>query len=304
MSRLNLISGGWAALIAGTVFGINSNVVKIANNTGLTTLDLLIYQFGFAIVYFVGRFFIVNKGVSTKHPYISIIKNPYNWIAGVTTVLTGLLYYSSIQQTDPSIASLGLFQYPWILFLMGVFINKEQVTGKHILAIILLWMGTILLIGGSLANVTLPGLLLAFAAGISFATNMFSLQKITNHAFVKVFIFLIATFIALVFCIGQYRELNLFTIDALEFGFITAILGQIVTFELLSYAAKNVSSVTMATLTTTELPVAMILTWIIWGPFPNTISALGLVVMVTAILWLTFEQSRTVSHRLFDKKAS
>ncbi|WP_106767534.1 DMT family transporter [Paenibacillus faecalis] len=303
MSRLNPTMGAWAALIAGAVFGVNSNVVKAANNTGLTTMDLLIYQFGFAIVYFTGRFLIVNKGIHTKLPYTSLVKNPYNWIAGVTTVLTGLLYYSSIQITDPSIASLGLFQYPWILFLMGVLINKERVTGKHISAVILLWMGTLLLIGGTLAHITLPGLLFGFGAGISFATNLFSLQKITDHPFIKVFIFFIATIIALVFCLGQYRELNLFTIDALKFGFITAIWGQIASFELLAYAAKNVSSVTMATLTTTELPVAMLLTWFIWGPFPDFVRVSGLAVMVIAVLWLTFEQSRSVAQSSLQQKS-
>ncbi|KMN45655.1 DMT family transporter [Bacillus sp. LK2] len=295
MSKVNSRLGAWAALIAGIVFGVNSNVVKVANNTGLTTLDLLIYQFGFAILYFIGKFLFANKRNSISQPYMSLIKNPYNWIAGITTVLTGLFYYNSIQLTDPSIASLGLFQYPWILFLFGILFNKELVVGKHIVAIILLWMGTFLLIGGTLAHVTVPGLLYGFAAGISFATNLFSLQKITDHPFTKVFIFLIATIMVLVFCFGQYEKLHLFTTDALSFGFITAILGQIVAFELLSYAAKNVSSVMMATLTTTELPVAMLLTWFIWGPIPNVMRISGLAIMVIAILWLKFEQSRSVT---------
>lgn len=116
---------------------------------------------------------------------------------------------------------------------------------------------------------------------------------------IKVFSFLITTVITLVFCLGQFRELNIFTIDALRFGLITAILGQIASFELLSYAAKKVSSVTMDTLTTTELPVAMLLTWLIWGPFPNVVRVSILTIMVIAILCLTFEQSRFVVYSSF-----
>lgn len=295
MPRVNPTLGAWTALIAGIVFGVNSNVVKVANNTGLTTLDLLIYQFGFAMIYFISRFLFIDKGHNTTQPYMLLIHNPYNWIAGITTVATGLFYYSSIQITDPSIASLGLFQYPWILFLFGVWFNKERVAGKHIAAIALLWMGTLLLIGGTLAHITIPGLTFGLLAGISFATNLFSLQKITDHPFTKVFVFLIATIIALAFCLGQYEKLHLFTTNAILFGFITALLGQIIAFELLSYAAKNVSSVMMATLTTTELPVAMLLTWFIWGPFPNSVRVLGLATMVIAILWLKFEQSRSIT---------
>ncbi|MGE7625351.1 DMT family transporter [Viridibacillus sp. NPDC096237] len=295
MIKVNSKTGTWAALVGGIVFGVNSNVVKVANNVGLTTLDLLIYQFGFAILYFICRFLFANKKNRISQPYILLVKNPYNWIAGITTVLTGLFYYNSIQLTDPSIASLGLFQYPWILFLFGILFNKERVVGKHIVAIILLWLGTTLLIGGTLAHVTVPGLLYGFAAGISFATNLFSLQKITDHPFTKVFVFFIATILVLVFCLGQYEKLHLFTVDALSFGLITAILGQILAFELLSYAAKNVSSILMATLTTTELPVAMLLTWFIWGPIPNFMRISGLAIMVMAILWLKFEQSRPVA---------
>ncbi|ADC51504.1 drug/metabolite transporter (DMT) superfamily protein [Alkalihalophilus pseudofirmus OF4] len=297
MSNKNVKAGAWAALIAGVVFGVNSNIVKVANNTGLTTLDLLIYQFGFAILYFFIRYLFVNK----KHndlPSRVLIMNPFNWIAGITTVLTGLFYYNSIQLTDPSIASLGLFQYPWILFLFGIVFAKEKVVHKHIIAILCLWLGTILLIGGTLENMTLAGMLYGIAAGVSFATYLFSLQKITNHSFTKVFIFLIAAIIVLFFCLGQYDQLNLFTFDALLFGVVTAILGQILVFELLSYAAKNVSSVLMATLTTTELPVAMLLTWFIWGPMPNFIRITGLSIMVTAILWLKFEQSKPTTVSL------
>lgn len=294
MHTVNPALGAWAALIAGIVFGVNSNVVKVANNMGLTTLDLLAYQFVFAMIYFIGRFLFINNQKSNTQSYMPLIKNPYNWIAGITMVSTGLFYYSAIQITDPSIASLGLFQYPWILFLFGVLFNKERVAVKHIVAIVLLWIGTLLLIGGTLGHVTVLGLFFGFVAGISFATNLFSLQKITNYPFTRVFIFLIATAIALVFCLAQYEKLRLFTTSAVSFGFITAILGQIIAFELLSYAAKNVSTVIMATLTTSELPVAMLLTWLIWGPFPNVVRILGLIIMVIAILWLKFEQSRSI----------
>lgn len=294
MSKINSTLGAWAALFAGIVFGLNSNIVKSANNWGLTTLDLLIYQFGFAVIYFIGKYLLINNRKNKSLPLTILYKNPYNWIAGLTTVLTGLLYYSSIQLTDPSIGSLGLFQYPWILFLLGIVINKEKVNGKHISAIVLLLIGTLLLIDGTVGYITLPGILYGFGAGISFAGYLFSLQKINDHPFTKAFIFIIATIIVLIFCLSQYRYLHLFSIKALSFGLLTAILGQILTFELLSYAAKNVSSVIMATFTTVELPVAMLLSWFIWGPYPNFTRICGLATMLIAIIWLKYDQSNTV----------
>lgn len=44
MPRLNTTTKTGATLMAGGVDGINSIVVKLANNTRLTTMDLLIYH--------------------------------------------------------------------------------------------------------------------------------------------------------------------------------------------------------------------------------------------------------------------
>jgi drug/metabolite transporter (DMT)-like permease len=292
MNKINNL-GATVALLSGSIYGVNSIIVKMAHNKGVTTFDLLIYQFAFAILWFGGRYLISkNKTDNTPVIHKAIIANPYNWIAGITTVLTGLFYYSSIQLTDPSVASLGLFQYPWILFLIGILVNKEKVILKNVLAVILIWIGTILLISTTTENITMVGIIYGVAAGASFATYLFSLQKISEHPITKVFIVLIATIIAGVFCIFEMDQLSIFTKNAFIYGLIAAILGQILTFELMSYAAKKVSSVLMGTLTTTELPVAMILTWVIWGPIPNTIKIIGLLLMLFSILWLKYEQSK------------
>lgn len=291
INQSNLTLGTWAAISAGVIYGVNSNVVKVAGNLGLTTLDLIVYQFGFSIIYFLIKFIVTNKTIVTKHTWIELITNKYNLLAGITAVAVGMFYYNSIQITDPSIASLGLFQYPWILFLLGVMFNKEHITAKNIVAIILIAVGTFMLIGGSFANVSIQGLILGLFAGVSFAVYLFSLQKITDHSFTKVIVFVIATLTALVFCLINYRELNLFTVNALSYGLITAILGQILSFELLSYAAKKINSALLATLPTTELPVAMLLTWCIWGPMPNVLQILGMLVMLFAIIWLKSEKT-------------
>lgn len=44
MPRLNTITRTGTTLMAGRVDGLNSIVVKLANNTRLTTMDLLIYH--------------------------------------------------------------------------------------------------------------------------------------------------------------------------------------------------------------------------------------------------------------------
>jgi drug/metabolite transporter (DMT)-like permease len=298
MNKVNHNLGATVSLLVGSIYGVNSIFVKIAHNKGVATFDLIIYQFAFAILWFGGKYFVSMNKMSTPFfkTYKSIIKNPYNWLAGITTVLTGLFYYSSIQLTDPSVASLGLFQYPWILLVIGVVINKEAIILKNMIAVFFIWLGTILLIGGSIESINILGLFYGFAAGASFATYLFSLQKISEHPITKTFIITIATLLALIFCVTHLDSISLFTKDAFIYGLIVAVLGQIISFELMSYAAKRISSMFLGTFTTTELPVAMILSWIIWGPSPNIRKLTGLVFMVFSIVWLKYEQTKTASY--------
>ena len=297
MNKVNHHLAATVALMVGSIYGVNSIFVKIAHNKGISTFDLIIYQFAFAILWFGGKNLISrNKMNISFETYKSIFTNPYNWLAGITTVLTGLLYYFSIQLTDPSIASLGLFQYPWILLVIGAVINKEEIILKNVTAVFFIWLGTLLLIGGSIENMNISGAVYGFGAGASFAAYLFSLQKISKHPFTKTFIIIIAALLSAIFSVTNMDNITLFTKDAFFYGLMVAVLGQILTFELMSYAAKRISSMLLGTFSTTELPVAMILSWIIWGPSPNLRKIMGLVLMVFSILWLKYEQTKTTPN--------
>ncbi|KGX91126.1 membrane protein [Pontibacillus halophilus JSM 076056 = DSM 19796] len=288
MSRLNL--GTTFALLAGVTYGVNSIIVKQAHNLGVSTFDLLFYQFFFATLYFgVKSIQARAKQGYEREPISLLFKSPFNWIAAITAVSTGLLYYSSIQLTDPSVASLGLFQYPWILFLLGIWLDKEAFTNKKGLSILLLWLGSLLLIGSSLSSLKGLGLLYGVAAGASFAVYLFSLKKITAHIHTKLFITLISLIGALFVCLVNIEHLSIFSVEALTFGLLAAMLGQILTFELTIAAAKKIPSGMLGVFTSTELPVAMLLTWIIWGPFPTLGKLSGLTLMFLAIVWMNIQ---------------
>ncbi|MBC8681313.1 EamA/RhaT family transporter, partial [Staphylococcus pseudintermedius] len=78
--------------------------------------------------------------------------------------------------------------------------------------------------------------------------------------------------------------------NTIFYGSTIAILGQIITFELLMFSTKRISSISMATLTTIELPVAMIISWILWGPLPNFMKIFGLIITLVSIIWLVYEE--------------
>lgn len=54
----------------------------------------------------------------------------------------------------------------------------------------MLWIGSFILIGANITQISFLGCLWGLFAGVSFATNMFTLPKTTNHGFIKVYIYL------------------------------------------------------------------------------------------------------------------
>ncbi|MFC0561543.1 DMT family transporter [Halalkalibacter alkalisediminis] len=281
--------GAWAALIAGLTFGVNSIIVKFANNAGLHTFDLLVFQMVIPLVYFTIRSKISTSNNSNLEKN-SILGNIYNWVAGLTVVATSLFYYIAIQEMDPSLASIGLFQYPWLFILIGFLIYGHKINKIQLVSMAILWLGSMLLVSASFQEITLLGAISGILAGLSFAGYLFSLRYVSNHKNTKPFIFLIATVIAIVIILFNISSINIFSLNALLFGTVTAALGQIITFELLSFAAKNTRPVIMAALTTVELPVAMVVTWVIWGPYPTLIKYIGLFIMIGAVIWMKLEE--------------
>ena len=70
----------------------------------------------------------------------------------------------------------------------------------------MLWIGSFILIGTNITQISFLGCLWGLFAGVSFATNMFTLPKTTNHGFIKVYIFAIAVITALFCSIFIFRS--------------------------------------------------------------------------------------------------
>ncbi|MDI9261098.1 DMT family transporter [Alicyclobacillus sendaiensis] len=286
LESLSDTTGTWAAVCAGLIFGANSIVVKYANIYGVSVPLLAFYQYFFALIYFGLKLF------RQRIPGTSLLlRNPFNWVAGVAGASTGLFYYCSIRMTTPSVAALGLFQYPWIIFLLGLIFGHQRFLRKYIFNVLALWIGTLLLIGTKLNNEPVLGMLCGFIAGVSFAIYLFSLQYVSKHRSTQLFIIAISALIAFSVSFTQLHAWHsIFAWQNIIFGLVTSLMGQIVTFELLIFAGKRLHSTLLGTLTTTELPSAMILSWLIWGPPPSLLQICGLIIMVLAIVWMKFAE--------------
>ena len=179
-----------------------------------------------------------------------------------------------------------------MIYLFSVVIGNKGFENSFTFGLIAIWTGVFLLLGVSIHSWTMGGLLLGVAAGLSFSLYVWGLQQVPSHPLGKLYIVLISfiltfvTYIFFEFPISFPRGTPLF------YGFITALLGQITTFELLAYSAVRIPPTLIAVLITLELPMAVSFSWIIWGPSPTLLNIIGLLLMVGAVGWIKYNQDK------------
>ncbi len=146
------------------------------------------------------------------------------------------------------------------------------------------------MIGAEFSHKNFPGAFCGLFAGISFAIYLWCLKYICNYRFTQLFIIGLSSVIAFMVSFAHIENwYSIFAWHNVLFGLVTSLMGQIITFELLTFAGNRLNSTILGSLTTTELPTAMLLSWSIWVPRPSALQAAGLCEMILAIVWMKVE---------------
>ena len=88
----------------------------------------------------------------------------------VSQLMMNFTYFSALQHTSLAVAGVLLYTAPIFVMLLSGLLFQETITAKKIFALILAFLGCVLVSGvGTDSRVSLPGLLYGLGAGISYA---------------------------------------------------------------------------------------------------------------------------------------
>ncbi|MFD1176922.1 DMT family transporter [Paenibacillus puldeungensis] len=93
-------------------------------------------------------------------------------LAGTPTVVTGLLYYQSLQYIPASLAIILLFQFTWISSVIHAVSNRQRPNKIMLLTLFVLFIGTLLaagLNGQAAANINRMGLIFGLLSAVSYS---------------------------------------------------------------------------------------------------------------------------------------
>ncbi|MFV1530532.1 MULTISPECIES: DMT family transporter [unclassified Phaeobacter] len=226
-------------------------------------------------------------------------------IAGIGAMFTGLKYLPLADAV--AIA----FVMPFIMLLLGKYVLGEEVGMMRLLACIVGFGGTLLVIQPSFAAVGLHALWPLMVA-VVFALFMLVTRQIakdTDPVGLQAVSGTMACVMLLpVLLLGQITDipaLSLVTPSAEQWGLLAAI-GSLGTAAhlLMTWSLRYAPAATLASMQYLEIPVAALFGWWIFADLPNGIAALGIVITVAAGLFVILRERQIQSRKSAAERAA
>ncbi|WP_170475799.1 DMT family transporter [Ruegeria arenilitoris] len=209
--------------------------------------------------------------------------------------------FSALQYLPLADAIAIAFVMPFILLLLGRYVLNEEVGPRRLIACIVGFLGTLLVIQPSFAEVGAPALLPLFVA-VVFALFMLVTRQIakdTDPIALQAVSGLMASVVLLpMLAIGTFSEIweiSLIIPDRDVHGLLFAIglLGTLAHL-MMTWSLRYAPSATLAPMQYLEIPVATLIGWLIFNDLPNGIAAIGILITIAAGLYVILRERASV----------
>ncbi|NVO54821.1 DMT family transporter [Rhodobacteraceae bacterium B1Z28] len=239
-------------------------------------------------------------------PLVAFTRRPWRMRGRILrlTVIRTVLHIIGISAMFSALQFLPLadavaiaFVMPFIMLLLGKYVLGEEVGPRRLIACIVGFSGTLLVIQPSFAQVGAPALLPLIVAvvfalfmlvtrQIAKETDPVSLQAVSG-AFATV---ILLPFVFLGTNIGIW-ELSAI-VPAADTHWLMIAIGVLGTVAhlLMTWSLRYAPSATLAPMQYLEIPVATLIGWVIFHDLPNGLAALGILITITAGLYVILHE--------------
>jgi drug/metabolite transporter (DMT)-like permease len=219
-------------------------------------------------------------------------------ILGIGAMVTALKYL-------PLADAIAIaFVMPFIMLVLGKYALDEEVGTRRIVACLVGFIGTLLVIQPSFADVGWPALL-PVAVALNFAFFMLLTRKIAKQtdpiglqAVSGVIAVVVMLPVLLAFQGSSFTQLQLIAVSQVEWSLLVSIglLGTLAHL-LMTWSLRFAPSATLAPMQYLEIPFATVLGFIIFGDLPNPVASIGITITVLAGLYVILRE-RAIARSL------
>ncbi|MFK7743563.1 MAG: DMT family transporter [Roseobacter sp.] len=242
-------------------------------------------------------------------PLISLTQRPWRMSRRVATLtlIRTLLHIAGIGAMVTALKYLPLadaiaiaFVMPFIMLILGKYALKEEVGARRVIACAVGFVGTLLVVQPSFAEVGWPALL-PVGVAVNFAlfmlvtrqiakeTDPISLQAVSGCIAVAVMVPVLLAFQG-----SSLTQLHLIQVSNYDWSLLLCIglLGTVAHL-LMTWSLRYAPSATLAPMQYLEIPFATILGFVIFGDLPNPVAAVGIAITMAAGLYIVLRERAT-----------
>lgn len=212
-------------------------------------------------------------------------------IIGIAAMVTALKYL-------PLADAIAIaFVMPFIVLVLGKFALKEEVGPRRIIACAAGFVGTLMIVQPSFAEVGWPALL---PVGVAFNFALFMLvtrqiaketDPISLQAVSGIMAIVVLVPVLLAFQGSSFQQLQVIQVSAYEWSLLLSIgiLGTIAHL-LMTWSLRYAPSATLAPMQYLEIPFATVLGLIIFGDLPDPVASVGILITILAGLYVILRE--------------
>ena len=206
--------------------------------------------------------------------------------------------FSALQYLPLADAVAIAFVMPFIMLILGKFVLNEEVGPRRLMACVVGFAGTLLVIQPSFSQVGAPALLPLIVA-VVFALFMLVTRQIakeTDPVSLQAVSGVMATVLLLPFLMigsaADIWELSVILPWDVTHGLMLLTIGALGTVAhlLMTWSLRYAPSATLAPMQYLEIPVATLIGWLIFRDLPNGLAALGIGITIAAGLYVILRE--------------
>lgn len=193
-----MVLGYLLVIISAIGFGFMPIFALYAYEGGIGVPTLLFLRFLLTAIIMFAFIFIRYRGwkVTKKQLFALFL------LGGVLYTMQSSFFFSALHYIPPSLNTLLLYLFPIFVAILSFFINKERLSPRIVIAILISLVGIVFVLGSPSGDIQLFGVLLAVGAAITYSFYILLGDRVTANLspFVTTgFVALFATFSFLIF---------------------------------------------------------------------------------------------------------
>ncbi|SMB81175.1 Threonine/homoserine efflux transporter RhtA [Desulfonispora thiosulfatigenes DSM 11270] len=269
--------------LAGCSYGMLSTLVKLAYGLGFNVSEVVGAQYYFGLLVLSIIMIFMPKTKLNLKTALSLM------LVGAFTALTGIFYSYALKLVSATLGVVLLFQFTWIGVLIEAIVDKTFPSRAKLLSLPFLFMGT-LMAGGVFAlekmEFNLLGTLFGLLAALTFATFIFLASRIAidQPTFTRTYWIALGAVCLVTIVYPPKFLVNGALVNGLfKYGLVLGVLSPAIAPLLFAMGAPKTGSGLATILSSSELPVAILMSSLILREQVSLVQWLGIFTILLGI---------------------